>query len=462
MDADLIIIGAGPAGYVAAIRASQMGARVMLVEERELGGTCLNVGCIPTKALVKGARLLYLARKMIEFGIEVSEPRVDFKKFMSRKGKVVGQLVAGLHHLLSKNGVEVLRGRATLLGSDSVGVWQPGGQLRRLKSKKLVLATGSRPVNLPALPVDGRVVVDSDGLLQQETVPSHLVIVGGGVVGVEFATVFRALGSEVTVIEMLPQLLPGEDEEVAAELTKHMTSRGIKVLLGAKVEKGRPRPGGVELEVHAPQGTSTLSADRVLVAVGRRANTSDLGLETVGVEVQKRFIVVDNTLRTNIPSLYAAGDVVGRYKLAHTAFEEGLVAAENALGSSRSVDYSCVPRCIFSFPEVAAVGLTEKQARASLEKVVVSRFPFRASGKALADGEADGYVKLVAEPAYGQVVGAAIIGPTASELIVPIMYAIRLEATLDAIVDIMHPHPSLSEAIKEAALIGLGHPLHFS
>lgn len=457
---DVIVIGGGPAGYVAALRAAQLGGKVALVEEEHLGGTCLNVGCIPTKTLLHTARLLDEFRAARSYGIEAQGVRLDLAAVRARKEQVVRRLTGGVAALLKQAGVEVVRGKGRLTAPGAVVV--EGSEPRELRASSVIVATGSEPADLPVARFNGRTVVSSTGALSFTEVPRQLLIIGGGVIGCEFASIYRSFGSEVTIVEAEDQLLPREEAEVAELLAREFKRAGIRTLLKTRLAHlAETGEGGVTASLLGPAGeTLTLEADRALVSVGRRPRSAGLGLEQLGVKLERGAVVVDERQQTSVKGLFAAGDVTGGIQLAHVAFHEGAAAAENALGCGAGLTLRAVPRCVYTAPEIGAVGLTEAEAKAQYGSLKVGRFPFAANGKALALGETTGFVKVIAESQYDQIVGISIIGPGATELVGEAALAVAGEFTLDELIDGVHAHPTLTEALREAALAASGRPLH--
>lgn len=462
---DVVVIGGGPGGYVAAIRASQLGLRSAIVEREALGGICTNWGCIPSKALLRSAEVLHLIHRAQEFGITVGEVRADYGAALERCGKVVATQLRGLNVLMRKNKIDVVSGTARLLAPDRVLVSGGSEGEQELRAKHVVIATGSRLRPLPEVEFDGQYVISSREIWSLPQRPESMVIIGAGPIGVEFATAYEAFGSAVTIVELMPRLLPLEDEEMSAELGRQFSRRGITLLTSTSVDGATVEGGRVTVRLSpAPGGTGeprTLQVDRVLVCIGFLPNSDDLGLEELGVALRQGFIEVDGQLRTNVPGLYAIGDVTGKLPLAHTAMFQGELCAE-VIAGHRPVtpDYLAIPRCTYSQPQVAAVGLTEAQARKLGRPISVGRFPFRPNGKAQALGERDGQVKVVADERTGEVLGVHMVGPEVTELIAELTLARTLEATVNELVYAVHPHPTLSEVIGEAARDVLGEPLH--
>ncbi|BCV23460.1 dihydrolipoyl dehydrogenase [Gelria sp. Kuro-4] len=457
----LVVIGGGPAGYVGALRAARLGAAVTLVEGRRLGGTCLNVGCMPTKALLHTTELLAALKEAGRLGLEVEGLRLNWPRLLARKEAVVNQLVQGVGTLLKRAGVKVIAGRGRLVGPGRVRVTAEGGTAAELTADRVLLALGSEPARppIPGLELPG--VIDSDAALSLPEVPARLAIVGGGVIGVELASVFAAAGSRVTIVEMLPEILPPVDAELAAQLRGILTDRGLSIKTAAKVLAIEERADGLALKIEVGGQEETIPADKVLVAAGRRPATKTAGLEAAGVKLERGRIVVDEYLETSLPGVYAAGDAIGGTMLAHVGFYEGEVAVENALGGKkRRVDYKAVPSAVYTSPEVAGVGLTEDEARKQGFQIKVGRFPLAANGKALIENGGRGLVKVIANARYGEILGVHILGPRATDLIAEAALAIGLEATLDEVAHTVHPHPTVSEALGEACLAAQGRALH--
>jgi dihydrolipoamide dehydrogenase len=454
---DLVVIGSGPGGYVAALRAAQLGLAVTVVEKDALlGGTCLHRGCIPTKALLHTADLLEEARHGGSLGVDCSEPKLDLGRAHQHKQKVVRKNAKGIESLFRKNKIEVAPGRGRLDGARRVVVASDGGE-RAIDTRRVLLATGSAVRGLPFLPFDGERVLSSDHILELATVPARLAILGAGAVGVEFASMFATFGSKVTLIEMLPRVLPLEDEEISAALEKALAKRGIEILTSTGAIGARVGATSVVLELER----RPLEADAVLVAVGRRPVTEGLGLEAAGVETERGFIKVDRFMRTAVAEVYAIGDVVPTPQLAHLASAEGILAVEHMAGlEPRPIDYDQVPSCTYGDPEVASIGLTEAKARERGWDTAVGRFPFAASGKAAILGRGDGFVKVVRDTRHDQLLGVHVIGPRATELIGEAGMALRLESTVEDLERAIHPHPTLSEAMMEAARVAAGRGLH--
>ena len=450
--ADVAIVGAGPAGYVAAIRAAQLGAEVVLIEKDEVGGVCLNRGCIPTKALLESTKTLSTIRKAADFGISVEKVSLDFPLMMERTYAIVKRLVAGLNYLMKTNNIRTMKGTAKITGRNSLEVVKENGSKESVEAKAIIIATGSEPTR-PSL--SGMI---TDEALRLKAVPNSILITGLGVIGVELAFMFNALGSTTTLIGETAGILPTEDREISAQMHGMMEKRGVTILTKAKIAKIDETESGKKVAVVTEKEQRQIVTEEVLFT-DRAPNIKNLGLETTGVRVDKGRIVVDNEMKTNVPDVYAAGDVTGGW-LAHVAFAEGVVAAENAMGLRSTIDYNVIPRCTFTNPEVASVGLTEEQAKARGYSVRLGRFPFLANGRALTLREHEGFVKIIADDKSGEILGVHIIGPRATDLISEAALAMKLEATVEEIANTIHPHPTLAETLREAALDAAGKPLH--
>lgn len=460
-ETDVAVIGGGPAGYVAAIRAAQLGGKVVLVEKEKLGGVCLNIGCIPTKVLVKSCEVLSTIKRAKEFGVEVGEDiKINLPRLMGRKKRIVARLVGGVGYLLKKNKVQWIKGEGNLIDPSTILIREEGKE-QRLKAKKIIIATGSLPANLPIKGIDEKAVITSTEALEIEDIPENFLIIGGGVIGIEFANIYSTLGSKVTIVELLPRILPGEDAEISEKLKQIMIKRGINILTSSTVDSVKREETGYVGVVKTPQGIKEIPFDKMLVSVGRRANSTKIGLEQVGIKTDKKgWIQVNSRMQTNIPNIYAAGDVVGGYLLAHIAYIEGEIAAENAMEKFSEVNYRAVPRFVCSTPEMAAVGLTEEEAKKRGHHVKVGKFPFIANGKALIIGESEGMVKIICNAETEEVLGIHILGPQATDLILEGTISINLETTLEEMINTIHPHPGLGEAIREAALDAQGRVIH--
>ena len=455
---DMTVIGGGPGGYVAAIRAAQLGAKVLLVEKDQLGGTCVNRGCIPTKAMLADARMYDRVR--LSSVIKADGLRADMEKLLDRKNKVVKRMVSGVEFLIKDNGITFIKGKANLLDRKTIQVEVEKGK-EQFGSQKVIIATGSISAQIPNVPIDGRVILTSTEMLNVPSIPQDLIVIGGGYIGMEFACLFSGLGSKVTVIEMLPQIISTEDEEVIRGLTTLLKKRNIRIHTETKVKEAKVKGGRAEVKVINKEGKKEiLQAEKALVAVGRSPYTEGLQLEKASVALNGRFIKVNERMETTSSGVYAIGDVTGRQMLAHKASAEGIVAAENALGRPTKVDYSRIPNCIFTIPEVASIGLTEKQAKEKSLQVRIGRYPFQSNGKALANGDSEGFVKVIADQELGQVVGVHILGDHATDLIGGLSLAMTLETTVEELGKTIQAHPTLMEAVAEASLDAMREAIH--
>jgi dihydrolipoamide dehydrogenase len=454
---DVVVVGTGPGGYVCAIRCAQLGLSVATVEDDRPGGVCLNWGCIPTKALLRNAEVVTLFGRAAEFGVTVTGIQADYAAAVQRSRRVADRMAKGVEFLFRKNKIALVPGLGTLTSRNVVEVAGPDGSRTTLEARAVVLATGSEPRSLPGVTIDETRVLSSTGALRNERAPRSLVIIGAGAVGVEFADVYAAYGVAVTLLEALPRIVPIEDQEVSAHLARTFVRRGITVRAGAKVTAVKLDGDGVTVETEGEK----LHVDQVLMAVGRAARVKGLGLEAVGVALERGFVKVSATMETSVAGLYAIGDMAGPPLLAHKGSAEGIVAAEVIAGQHpRPVDYGNVPSCTYCHPQIASIGLTEERARGNGREITVGKFPFTASGKAVALGDTEGFVKVVADKASGEIVGAHIIGPEATEIIHEFAVGRTLEATLEEIVHTIHAHPTLSEAALEATLAALGQAIH--
>ena len=469
---DVVVIGAGTGGYVAAIRAAQLGLRVAVVEKQKtLGGTCLIWGCIPTKALLEHAHALKVAQSAKEWGltgIDGAAVAIDMPAVHARKDKMISGLTGGIEMLFKKNKIDWLKGTARLTGGGpNVEVTlHDGGKQSLTASKEIIVATGSAPRSVPGIEVDRKKIIFSDEAIHLPSVPKSIAIMGSGAVGVEFASIFKSYGSDVTVIELLPRLVPGEDEAVSAELERVFKKKGIKVLTGSKVTSAKAGGKGVDIDVlGADQKSQKLSFDLLLVATGRGPVTEGLGAEKLGIKMDRGYIVVDQMFKTSVPGISAIGDVITmggpHYQLAHVSSMEGIGLAERIAGHAvQPINYDHVPRCTYTEPEIGSVGLTEAQAKAQGHEVLVGSFPFRALARARMAGEVDGFVKIVAEKKYDEILGVHIIGPRATELVAEAVMALRMEVTVEELIKTIHAHPTMSEAVGEAAHAAHGAAIH--
>ncbi len=456
---DIAIIGSGPGGYVAAIRASQLGLRAALIEKDSVGGLCLNWGCIPSKALLYCAELVNLFRRGSEFGIGYSDFSADLGAAIDRSRGIVATFVKGVETLLSQNKVAVFRGTARLAAANSI-VLQPGNET--IEAKNILIATGGHARPLPNAAVDGNRIIGSREALEQRDCPSSVIIVGGGPIGVEFGYLYRSYGAQVTIIEALPRLLPNEDDDVSRQLERSFKSQGIAVETAAHVESIVSDDDGVTVAITTSQESKDLRAEKVMIGIGFRGNTEDLGLERLGVDLDQGFIKVDEFCQTNLPGVWAVGDVTGKLLLAHVASHQGVMVMEKIAGKNPPpLDYEQIPRAVYCQPQIASQGLTEEQARERGLDVRASRFPFRGNGKAMAAGETEGFVKLVSERQTGAILGYHIVGHNATEILGEATIANAMNATNLDLADAVHAHPTLSEAVKEAALALNGEAIHF-
>lgn len=443
----IAVVGGGPGGYVAALKAAMLGAEVTVIEKRRVGGTCLNVGCIPTKALLASSSMLMSIKEAKDFGINIDgQVSADFPSIMTRKDKIVNQLISGIEFLFQKRGVELVNGFGKLVDKNTVEVTKEDGSVEIVKADKIILANGSVPIVPPMFPYDGKVVITSDEVLGLEEVPESLLIVGGGVIGCEIGQFFRTLGTEVTIVEMFDQLLPNEDKDVAKQLQRQFKKDKIKVITGIGVQTCEIIDGKA---VSTLQNGKQIISQYALVAVGRKPNIANCGIEELVIEMERGKIVVNEHLETNIEGIYAIGDIINTPFLAHVASKEGIVAVENALGKSKTVNYTAVPRCVYTEPEVAGVGKTEKELQAQGEEYHVGQFDFRALGKAQAIGHFQGFIKILADN-NDKIIGASIVGPHATDLLTELSLAVHLGLTVEQVGDCIHAHPSLSEGLMEA------------
>ena len=461
---DVVVVGSGPGGYVSAIRAAQLGRTVAVVEADRAGGICLNWGCIPTKALLRNAEIIQLFQRAAEFGVTVDQLRTDYGPAYRRSRQVADRMAKGVEFLFRKNKITLIAGRGELVGPGTVRVAPVGAggeAARTLEGRAVILAPGASPKSLPGIAIDGQRVISSDHALRLERLPASIVVIGAGAVGVEFADVFAAYGVRVALVEALPRVLPVEDEESSRLLSRSFAKRGIDVRPGATVQAVTPTGAGVTVELEQEGTTARLEAEQVLMAVGRGANTQGLGLEPLGVAMDRGFIKVSARMETSVPGVYAIGDAAGPPLLAHKASAEGIVAAEALAGQAPgAVNYDAIPSCTYCHPQVASLGLTEAQAKAQGLPVRVGKYPFQANGRAQALGEPDGFVKVVAASETGEIVGVHIVGAEATELIAEFGLGKTLEATVAEVGHTIHAHPTLSEAVMEAALDAMGAAIH--
>lgn len=442
------VIGGGPGGYVAAIKAAMLGAEVTVIEKRKVGGTCLNVGCIPTKALLASSSLISSIKEAKDFGIHINgEVEANFDDIMNRKNKVVSQLISGIEFLFEKRGIKLVNGFGKLVDTNKIEVNKEDGSKELVEADKIILANGSQPVILPMFPYDGDKIITSDEALNLKDIPKSLLIVGGGVIGCEFGQFFRALGTEVTIVEMFDQLLPLEDKDVAKQLQRQFKKDKIKVMTGVKIEKCEI----VDNEVVATLSNGKeVKAEKALLSIGRKPYLDNSGIEDIGIQLERGKVIVNENLETNVKGIYAIGDIINTPFLAHVASKEGLVAAQNAVcGNSKTVNYAAVPRCVYTEPEVAGVGKTEKELQENGIEYNTGQFDFRALGKAQAIGHFQGFIKILADE-NDKIIGASIVGPHATDLLTELSLAVHLGLRVEEVGDVIHAHPTLSEGIMEA------------
>ncbi|MBS4215743.1 dihydrolipoyl dehydrogenase [Neobacillus rhizophilus] len=467
---DLVILGGGTGGYVAAIRASQLGLKTAIVEKGKLGGTCLHKGCIPSKALLRSAEVFATAKRSDEFGVITGDVSVNFGKVQERKNKIIDQLHKGVQHLMKQGKIDVFEGIGRILGPS---IFSPmpgtisvemnnGSENEMLIPKNVIIATGSRPRTLPGLDIDGEYIMSSDEALQLEALPSSIIIVGGGVIGIEWASMLSDFGVEVTVLEYADRIIPTEDHEISKEMQRLMKKRKINIITSAKVlPETLVKDNGVAISAEVKGSVKEFKAEKLLVSVGRQANTEGIGLDNTEIQIEKGFIVTNEVFQTKESHIYAIGDVIGGLQLAHVASHEGIIAVEHIAAEKTSpLNYDLVSRCIYSSPEVSSVGITENQAKENGHKVKVGKFSFRAIGKALVFGEADGFVKIIADEETDDILGVHMIGPHVTDMISEAGLAMVLDAVPWEIAHTIHPHPTLSEAIGEAALAVDGKAIH--
>ncbi len=460
---DVVVIGAGPAGYVSAIRSAQLGLKTAIVDKQWLGGVCLNVGCIPSKALLRNADVAHILRERgKEFGFAFENLSLDYSVAVKRSRQVSDRLTKGVGFLMKKNNIAVHMGTARLLSRDTVSVTDNEGKSTELKAKNIVIATGASTLVPPAWKVDGEKILTYLEAILQPKLPQSVIIVGAGAIGVEFATIWSSYGVPVTIVEMLPRLVPLEDEEVSTELAKAFAKRKINLLVGHKVESLEANETGVTLKATGENGPVTLQAEQALVAIGFRPNTHDFGLEQVGVQLtDKGAIQIDERMATNIPGIWAIGDVTAKLMLAHVGSAQGIVCAENIAGAATiQLNYEMMPRATYCQPQVASFGVTEAQAKQRGLEIKVGRFPFQANGKALGLGDYTGWVKIITDAKYGEILGAHMIGPEVTELLPELTIAQMMELTTAEVARNVHAHPTISEALMEAAHSAEGHAIH--
>jgi len=452
---DVVVVGAGPGGYVAAVRAAQLGFKTACVEAKHLGGICLNWGCIPTKSLLKNAEVWETVRHASDYGVTVGEASFDFRKIIERSRGIADRMSKGVAFLFKKYKVEHIQGFGRLLGPGRLGVFDSdGAEQREISASHIIIATGARPRQIPGISFDGRKIISYFEAMSLPELPKSLIVLGAGAIGVEFAYFYSVLGSSVTIVEMLPNILPIEDEDVSKELARSFRKRKIAIKTGARVTGIDATDEGVRVHVTSDAGSETLEGSVALMAIGVQGNVENIGLETAGVELRNGYIAVDGMYRTNVPGIYAIGDIVGPPWLAHVASAEAVTCVEAIAGRKpKSIDYGNIPGCTYCQPQVASVGLTEKKAREQGLELKIGKFPFTASGKAVAAGHTEGFVKLIFDAKRGELLGAHIIGSEATELIAEAAVARTLETTEHELIKTVHAHPTLSEALMEAAAV---------
>jgi len=458
MHYDIAIIGGGPGGYVAAIYAGKKKAKVALIEKGVLGGTCLNRGCIPTKTLIHGANLLHAIKSAKDFGITVNDINLDWDLLQKKTARVVKTLTKGVEGLLAANNVTVIKGAAKLTDKNTVAISGESGQ-STITADNIILATGSFPAVVPVPGRDLPNVITSDQALFLKQIPSSMLIIGGGVIGLEIGYIYNTFGTKVTIVEMLPNILPRQDKELSSELKKQLEKQGIEIYTDSRVREIKEKEGILETIFETNEGTKTVASEKVLMATGRVPAIE--AFKDLGIYIEKTGVVVDEYLRTNIDNIYAVGDLTGKTMLAHVASHQGITAVKNILGEKHKINYRAIPSCIYTSPEVASVGMTEEEARMIFkDNIKIGRFPYSASGKAMTIGERQGFVKVIAESKYNEVVGVHIVGHNATELIAEAVLAIGLECTAEELANTIHAHPTLSETFMEAAFDLLGEPIH--
>ena len=461
MNYDIIVIGSGPGGYVAAIRAAQLGLKVGVVERSELGGICLNWGCIPTKALLKSASVFHYLQHADEYGVSAGEVKADFPSIISRSRDVAGQMSKGIQFLFKKNKIDHLRGTGKVKPGKIVEVTDESGAKTDYTANNIILATGARSRELPNIPQDGKKIIGYREAMNLPVQPKSMVVIGSGAIGSEFAYFYHTLGTQVTLVEILPNIVPVEDEEVSKNLERSFKKAGMKVLTGVSVESAEAGKNGCKVVISTKKGKETIECDVVLSAVGIAPNTEGIGLEDVGIVTDRGKVIVDDFYKTNIDGYYAIGDIVHGPALAHVASHEGIICVEKIAGKNvEPLDYGNIPGCTYTQPEIASVGMTEKAAREAGYEVVVGKFPFSASGKATSAGARDGFVKVIFDAKYGEWLGAHMIGDNVTELIAEVVVARKLETTGKEIIEAVHPHPTMSEAIMEAVAQAYGECIH--
>ena len=457
-DFDLVVIGAGPGGYVAAIRAAQLGLNTAIIERDAVGGVCLNWGCIPSKSLLRNAQVLNTVKNAKAFGIQYDNLSIDFNSAIDRSRQVVSRLTTGVEYLLKKNSVELIKGNAILEDSRTISIAESN---RSLTTDNVIIATGARQRSLPSMPIDHETVITSKDALNLRNLPEKIVIIGAGATGVEFSHIYNSYGVEVVLVELMDRIVPNEDEEISAELQKSFNDKGIQSIIGASVESIETYMGQATVNIQSETDTSSINCDKVLVAVGVQANTDGIGLENTGVVTDKGFISVGPNMETNVTGIYAIGDVTGQMLLAHVASAQAVTAAEYIGGlNPPHLDYGLMPKAIYCEPQIASFGLTETQANDQGISIKIGKFPFAASGKAIALAETDGLIKLIVDDEIGEIIGAHMIGSEVTELLGELSMVRLLEGTSTELGWLVHPHPTISETLKEAALDTFGEAIH--
>ncbi len=457
MNYDVIVLGSGPGGYPAAIRASQLGKKVAIVERESLGGICLNWGCIPTKALLKSAQVMDYAKHSADYGIEVNDAKPNFGNVIKRSRGVADKMNKGVTFLMKKNKIDVVMGNGKLISPTKLEVTSADGKKQTLETKNIIICTGARARELPAMKLDGKKIIEYRKAMSLPEQPKSIIVVGSGAIGTEFAYFYNSIGTKVTVVEFLPRVVPVEDEEVSKELEKSFKKQGIDIMVNSEVTSVDTSGDGVKAKVKTQNGEVTLEADMLLSAVGITANIENIGLEELGITTDKGRILVDANQQTNVKGVYAIGDCTPHQALAHKASKEGINAAEHLAGKNPDpIDYNNVPGCTYCSPEIASVGYTEKAAKDAGYELKVGKFPFMASGKATAAGATEGFVKIIYDAKYGELLGCHAIGYNVTEIIAEVVVARKLETTAHEILNAIHPHPTISEAIKEATAVAYG------
>jgi dihydrolipoamide dehydrogenase len=461
MNYDVVVIGSGPGGYVTAIRASQLGMKTAIIEKESLGGICLNWGCIPTKALLKSAQVFEYIQHASDYGISVSDAKADFNAVVNRSRGVADGMSKGIQFLMKKNKIDVIMGYGKVKAGKKVEVTDADGKISEISANHIILATGARARQLPNVPIDGEMVIEYRKAMSLEKQPKSLVVIGSGAIGVEFAYFYSTMGTKVTIVEFMPNIVPVEDTDVSKELEKIYKKKGIDILTNSSVEKVEKSGSGAKVTVKTASGEQTIECDVVLSAAGVITNLENIGLEDVGIATDKGKVMVDDFYRTNIPGYYAIGDIVKGPSLAHVASAEGIICVEKIAGMHvEALDYGNIPGCTYCAPEIASVGMTERAAKEAGMEIKVGKFPFSASGKASAAGAKEGFVKVIFDAKYGEFLGAHMIGANVTEMIAEVVVARKLETTGHEILKAVHPHPTMSEAVMEATAAAYGEVIH--